>query len=121
MAMPATLAVNGRHLQLPLQTTFYDIFPQKKILDATRQLLEHLSPEYAGNDYDYAVSLSCMEPDNLEHYVRTHVDGEDIAGQIGITLGKCVGGHLTMWRENGTSHTVNYNKRFVFMDGRLLC
>ena len=92
---------------------------QRKLLDAARALIEHVSPDYAGQHKDYAISFSEMEPGDKTQYVRTHVDSEDIASQFALTLGKFDGGHLTTWSMDGTTVTTNYYCHMFEMDGRL--
>ena len=54
-----------------------------------------------------------------QHYVKKHVDDQDITFQYGLALGDFTGGELTCWAEDGSTQTLDYTRKVLKMDGRL--
>ena len=46
--------------------------------------------------------------DPSQHYVKKHVDDQDITFQYGLALGDFTGGELTCWAEDGSTQTLDY-------------
>lgn len=76
-----------------------------------------IDPEFASNE-DYVVNFSCMT-DPSKHYVKRHVDDQDITFQYGLALGDFNGGELTCWKADGSTKTFDYTRKILKMDGRL--
>mgnify|MGYP003956702563 CR=1 FL=1 len=90
---------------------------KKDLWVLAKQLILHIDPGYAAHE-DYVVNFSCMT-DSKKHYVKRHVDDQDITFQYGLALGDFTGGELTCWKKDGTTTTVDYTRKILKMDGRL--
>ena len=91
----------------------------QKLNALARELLKLIDPAYV-RDGDYVTQFAKMS-DPAIHYVRTHVDAEDIAPQYAMGLGDYTGGELRCYLNKDKTQFVDMDtrNRIVKFDGRL--
>ena len=90
---------------------------KKAVYATSRKLIELIDPEFA--EGEYVVNYSCM--DSTEHYVKKHVDSDDIAPQYALALGDFKEGTASLRvydKDDNAIGDYDYNNRVVKMDGR---
>ena len=107
-----------------LQGTIIQKEMQGKAWTLVDKLIEGKPPlkEWAGEKLDYKVQFSMMT--STTHAVKAHRDGDDIAPQFSICLGKYTGGELLTWDENRGKDkdphlSTDVKNKLVKFDGRL--
>ena len=89
-----------------------------ELWETCAEILELIDPNCAGSTGDYCVNFARMD-DSLEHYVKEHIDGHDVAYQLAVCLGDFKGGELRCTLADGTSQMYDNTRKFVQLDGRL--
>jgi len=89
----------------------------KRIYILLHEILLLIDQNFAGLDNDWVVNISAMTKGS--HYVKKHVDKEDIDSQYAFTLGSFTGGILRSYNNLGEFKDINNFRRVVRFDGRL--
>lgn len=78
-------------------------------------IIECVDPHYEAGEYE--VNFSMM--DSSKHYVRKHIDGDDISYQYALGLGKYKGAMLRVWSsDQATYQDFDYHHKILKLDGR---
>ena len=81
-----------------------------------KQIMMMIDPDYV--EGEYVVNFSCM--DKKSHYVRKHIDKDDISYQYAMALGTFENAYLQVYDSNNQIiGKYDYNRRLLKMDGRL--
>ena len=84
--------------------------------DLSNQLITLIDPDFAAGEY--IVNYACMT--KPEHYVKKHVDSEDISHQYAMALGDYKNAYLRLYdEEENVLGGFDYNRKVLKMDGRL--
>ena len=89
---------------------------KKELWALSKELITMTDPDFAAGEY--VVNFASMiKP---EHYVKKHVDSEDISYQYALTLGHYRGAHLRCYDEQeNVLGNFDYYRKVFKMDGRL--
>ena len=89
---------------------------KKELWRLSKQLMKIVDPDFV--EGEYVVNYACMnDPD---HYVKKHVDGEDISFQYAMSLGDHQGAKLRCYDSNdAVIGDFDYHYKICKMDGRL--
>lgn len=80
-----------------------------------REIIQKVDPDYAQGEYE--VNFSCM--DRPTHYVKRHVDDQDISHQYALGLGEYKGAELRVWNKTQSNfQDFDYRHKMLQMDGR---
>ena len=89
---------------------------QRAVYELARAILERVDPAYAAGDF--LVQFAWIS--DAAHYVKRHVDKDDIAHQYALALGDYEGrAALRVHSEDGHTTEMDYKGRIVKFDGRL--
>lgn len=81
-----------------------------------KELLQLIDSDFAAGEY--VVNFSCM--DSPEHYVKKHVDADDISHQYALALGDYKNAYLRLYDEDdNVLGDFNYHRKVCKLDGRL--
>ena len=91
---------------------------KKELWRKSAELIRLIDPDFAAGEY--VVNYSCMEGGS-DHYVRKHVDKDDISFQYAMALGPYEGAVLRVYGEDGETvlGDFDYKYRVCKMDGRV--
>ena len=107
-------AVNLQHVQEQTGLNPY----QKSAYEKAKRVIEILDPEFATGE-TYLVNFAHMN--SRHHYVKKHVDADDITYQYILSFGQYQGDvKLFVYDKNGNFHqSYNCKDRILKVDGRL--
>jgi hypothetical protein len=91
---------------------------KKDLWRQSAELIRLIDPDFAAGEY--VVNYSCMEG-GKDHYVKKHVDKDDISFQYALALGAYQGAVLRTYAADGETvlGDFDYRYRVCKMDGRL--
>ena len=91
---------------------------KKEIWKLCVDLITKIDPQWAGVKEEFAVSISKIN--SPFHFVRNHVDKDDVCRQVVFFLGDFSGAYLRLFSHSGDFEDVNLFPGMVLeMDGRL--
>jgi hypothetical protein len=95
---------------------------EKRAYELASKILSMVDPDFAAGEF--VISFSWMN--SKHHYVKRHVDGEDVSWQYMLGLGDYTGAALRAYHEDGTNGTnvtnftdIDYRHQVLKCDGRL--
>jgi hypothetical protein len=78
-------------------------------------IIERVDPNYAAGEYE--VNFSMMN--SAQHYVKKHIDGDDISHQYALGLGQYSGAMLRVWSKDQSAYQdFDYRHKILKLDGR---
>ena len=89
---------------------------KKELWALSKELITMIDPDFAAGEY--VVNYACMT--QPEHFVKKHVDSDDISHQYSMALGEYSGAYLRCYdEEDNVLGDFDYQYEVCKMDGRL--